>query len=130
MRICVSERCSLQAPSFVFIEINDRNLLIECKKLAIPINGSKNCTEEEDLWSKCSFTCNPGFVLIGTSPKVCGRNATWTGGAVQCVPGTLIVSQLLYETIFFFQLVLFSHQRFKMGKWFVSTKVELAAGAK
>jgi len=66
-----------------------------CPLLAAPKNGTIDCSLGDDgvanRKEKCSFRCNDGFILLGSSVRKCwgwhGR-AVWTGRDTTCVEGT------------------------------------------
>uniref|UniRef100_A0A8C6VII2 p-selectin n=1 Tax=Naja naja TaxID=35670 RepID=A0A8C6VII2_NAJNA len=68
--------------------------VIECPNLDIPKNGELNCSHPHGRFaynSSCAFSCDMGFVLIGTSQLQCTDLGKWTAAtpsceAVQCPP--------------------------------------------
>ncbi|PFX24406.1 sushi, von Willebrand factor type A, EGF and pentraxin domain-containing protein 1-like isoform X3 [Stylophora pistillata] len=87
---------------------------IKCQSVPSPTNGRKtgcsgNATEVYGV--RCSFTCNVGFRLFGSSSRYCLDNGTWSGQnstckAIECealVPaqyGTVSPSSCLKRSIF------------------------------
>ena len=55
-----------------------------CPHLDAPLNGSISCTGEQVTDEMCSFSCDPGFELLGSSRKLCQPNNTWTGVNTYC----------------------------------------------
>ncbi|XP_062989798.1 P-selectin isoform X2 [Elgaria multicarinata webbii] len=55
--------------------------VIECPKLAAPENGELNCSHPHGDFaysSSCAFSCNAGFVQVGTEPLHCTALGSWT----------------------------------------------------
>ncbi|CAH3199242.1 unnamed protein product, partial [Porites evermanni] len=56
---------------------------VNCSALTPPANGTvspRSCLSRSTYSQICSFSCNtPGYVLEGTSARVCDRNGEWTG---------------------------------------------------
>ncbi|XP_026559001.1 P-selectin-like [Pseudonaja textilis] len=67
---------------------------IECPNLDIPKNGELNCSHPHGRFaynSSCAFSCDIGFVRIGTSQLQCTDLGKWSAAtpsceAVQCPP--------------------------------------------
>ncbi|XP_035660825.1 E-selectin-like [Branchiostoma floridae] len=64
---------------------------IKCTKLTSPANGA--VTGSNSYGDVATFTCNPGYKLVGTSTRTCQSDGTWSGGsptctAVQCTKRT------------------------------------------
>lgn len=55
-----------------------------CDKLSPLINGGISCTEKELNGSKCTFSCNPGFNLVGSETTICS-GISWSAKTPICV---------------------------------------------
>jgi len=63
---------------------------IQCDDLSTPSNGEiKLCSSgrvgmgyERD---SCSFTCNTGYELTGSSQRTCQSDGSWSGSPVSCI---------------------------------------------
>jgi len=56
---------------------------IDCGSLGIPLNGS--ATGDLTVYPNIKhFTCDPGFILSGSSKRVCQGNGTWSGTKTTC----------------------------------------------
>ena len=57
--------------------------VVNCSALTSPANGTvspRSCLSRSTYSQTCSFSCNtPGYVLEGTSARVCDKNGDWTG---------------------------------------------------
>ena len=57
--------------------------VVNCSALTPPANGTvspPSCLSRSTYGQTCSFSCNtPGYVLEGTSARVCDKNGEWTG---------------------------------------------------
>ena len=61
---------------------------VTCPYLMEPLNGRTSCSLlypsmvlYEDT---CSFTCNTGYVLFGSSTRTCQSDGSWSGSEVIC----------------------------------------------
>ena len=62
-------------------------LVIRCPSLPIPANGVKTgCRDplSERYGTICSFSCNIGYNLTGSSRRQCLENKTWSGITSSC----------------------------------------------
>ena len=63
---------------------------IACIPQATPLNGDQSCTNDADLDSECTFTCNDDYVLDGSDTARCfddGNNdviGEWTAQPPVC----------------------------------------------
>ena len=63
--------------------------IVQCLELENPMNGMISCSliyspyfSYEDT---CSFTCNTGYKLTGSSERTCQSNGSWSGSSVSCI---------------------------------------------
>ena len=63
--------------------------LVQCPDLRDPINGMISCSlthsptfSYEDT---CSFTCDTGYELTGSSERTCESDGSWSGSSVSCI---------------------------------------------
>ena len=56
---------------------------IECDPLDKPDNGDV-IIESTLFQAIATYTCNPGYELIGTAQRICGGEGVWTGVAPTC----------------------------------------------
>ncbi|XP_074894448.1 P-selectin-like isoform X2 [Buteo buteo] len=60
---------------------------IACPVLSAPHRGELNCSHlhgDFAFGSTCAFSCQTGFVLMGSESRECTATGTWTGDAPQC----------------------------------------------
>uniref|UniRef100_H2Y785 Sushi domain-containing protein n=1 Tax=Ciona savignyi TaxID=51511 RepID=H2Y785_CIOSA len=57
---------------------------IRCEELTAPNHGRLNCSRNNFYASQCTFQCNTGFYMIGTSVRTCQASHTWSGIEVSC----------------------------------------------
>ena len=57
-----------------------------CPMLSAPQNGTISCLSGQVTGSLCSFSCNTGFTLIGSSRRVCRTTTIWSGTPTFCRP--------------------------------------------
>ena len=64
-------------------------LSVSCLSLSDPNNGVINCSLGDDGFPSyedtCSFTCNTGYELTGSSERTCQSNGSWSGSPVSCI---------------------------------------------
>ena len=62
--------------------------VVQCTSLSSPTNGSISCNSAESDVSRyedqCSFSCDPGYELTGSSSRQCLSNGSWSGEPVTC----------------------------------------------
>ncbi|ROL43472.1 P-selectin [Anabarilius grahami] len=58
--------------------------LLYCPALDSPINGELSCTSSFRYGSKCSFSCEEGFILQGASEISCTKTAKWSQEPPYC----------------------------------------------
>ncbi|CAH3132158.1 unnamed protein product, partial [Porites lobata] len=56
-----------------------------CPKTPILLNGSKYCSNGNNVGSYCNMTCAPGYQLIGSSSRTCLKTGVWSGKMTSCV---------------------------------------------
>ena len=60
-----------------------------CSSLTKPDNGTISCTLKDDGVSSyedtCSFTCNTGYELTGSTERTCQSDGSWSGLPVSCI---------------------------------------------
>eukprot|EP00058_Branchiostoma_floridae_P019747 XP_002605237.1 hypothetical protein BRAFLDRAFT_92290 [Branchiostoma floridae] len=68
---------------------------VQCTKLTPPANGA--VTGPNYYGNMATFTCNPGYKLVGTSTRTCQSDGTWSGGSpicrAECRHGYKLVAQ-------------------------------------
>ena len=65
------------------------SLLVSCLPLINANNGVINCSLGDDgvpsYEDTCSFTCNTGYELTGSSERTCQSDGSWSGSPVSCI---------------------------------------------
>ena len=57
-----------------------------CQTLLTPTNGSLICTNGSKINSTCSYFCDVGYQLIGSSQRTCQPSSFWSGVSTLCHP--------------------------------------------
>ena len=58
---------------------------VNCSQLMEPMNGTISCSLSMILYEDtCSFTCDTGYVLIGSNTRTCQSDGSWSGSEVSC----------------------------------------------
>lgn len=57
---------------------------IVCGKLSNPINGAVTQENPPLVGTKAIYTCRKGFVLVGSSRRICQNNGRYSGSAPNC----------------------------------------------
>ena len=68
--------------SFILLHV------VACKPLKSPNFGAVTCSlnnyEAPSYEVTCSFTCNTGYELIGSSKRTCQSDGSWSGTNTMC----------------------------------------------
>ena len=68
-----------------------------CPQLSAPFNGSlQPCSNLPG--HTCTFSCDKGYVLVGSATRTCTDNGTWTGAETQC-DGKVTTTTTLFKFI-------------------------------
>lgn len=56
-----------------------------CLELNAPASGTVECSQERPtIDTECTFTCDPGFQLVGSRVRTCLPVAMWDGIPAYC----------------------------------------------
>ena len=58
----------------------------DCPSMGMPDNGGMQCTGPQITGESCSFSCDPGYSLTGSSVRSCLPNNEWSGEEALCSP--------------------------------------------
>ena len=82
-------------------------LIVSCPLLNNPNSGMINCSLGDDGMSSyedtCSFTCNTGYELTGSTERTCQSDGSWSGSPVsyiimECPSSSLPMNSMLAES--------------------------------
>ena len=76
--IMTSSRCSNLHNIFLILTA------VDCGNLTDPVNGSVNHTTGTSLGQTATYSCDPGYNLVGDSPRTCQATGNWSGSAPTC----------------------------------------------
>ncbi|XP_026709917.1 P-selectin isoform X1 [Athene cunicularia] len=60
---------------------------VACPVLSVPDQGELNCSHlhgDFTFGSRCAFSCQTGFALMGPESRECTATGTWTGDTARC----------------------------------------------
>ena len=64
-------------------------MIVFCPSLTNLTNGMISCSLGDDgvhsYEDTCSFACNTGYELTGSSERTCQSNGSWSGSSVSCI---------------------------------------------
>ena len=80
-------------------------MLVTCPSLISPTNGIISCSlggnNIPNPGESCTFTCDNGYGLNGSSTRTCQNNGSWDGSDATCSRGKwLYITRLLCKSIF------------------------------
>ncbi|XP_077971175.1 sushi, von Willebrand factor type A, EGF and pentraxin domain-containing protein 1-like isoform X2 [Styela clava] len=58
--------------------------IVTCGELETPTNGSKRCEDDDKYDSRCRFSCDLGFDLMGSGARTCEADGKWSGKPTSC----------------------------------------------
>ena len=64
--------------------------VVTCVPLNAPENGTISCISGHGSVGDvmCNFTCDEGYVLVGSTTRICSQcDGKWSGGEVTCTKG-------------------------------------------
>ena len=87
---CISQVLNILQVKFSVLMLELYLILdIQCDILSTPANGDISCSSgrvgvgyEGDT---CSFTCNTGYELTGSTERTCQSDGSWSGSPVSCI---------------------------------------------
>lgn len=62
---------------------------IQCSLLSAPENGSVNA-DSTQYGGVAMYTCNTGYILVGSVKRTCIENGTWSGTSPHCQRKSII----------------------------------------
>ena len=78
----------LGVPSYLMLamELYVFVYIVQCTSLSSPTNGDMSCnsTGVSRYEDQCSFSCDPGSQLTGSSSRQCLSNGSWSGSDATC----------------------------------------------
>ena len=57
---------------------------VDCSTLPDPANGSVSHTTGTTFGQTATYSCNPGYNLVGDCTRVCQATTVWSGSAPTC----------------------------------------------
>lgn len=63
-------------------------VVVKCQELHRPTRGSIKCSDPlgpNSYQSTCEFTCDEGYVLVGSSARQCEASGLWSSSQPSCV---------------------------------------------
>ena len=79
------------------------HLVPTCPPLTAPDNGDIDCSLGDDGEANpgdtCTFTCDDGYELGGSTSRTCGDDGNWSGTDTTCTRGMHCVMGQSHKTI-------------------------------
>ena len=83
-----------------------------CPPLTAPDNGDIDCSlgdnGEANPGDTCTFTCDDGYELGGSTSRTCGDDGRWSGTDTTCTRGMHDVMAQTHETIYHFSAPIYN----------------------
>ena len=58
---------------------------MDCGNLTDPANGQVNHTTETTFGQAATYSCDPGYILVGDSTRTCQTDGMWSGNDPTCL---------------------------------------------
>ncbi len=58
---------------------------VDCEALDNPANGTVDTSSGTTFMNTATYTCNPGYTLVGASSRTCTADGDWTTAAPTCL---------------------------------------------
>ena len=72
--------------------------IVSCENLTQPENGMIKCSLGEDAvisyGDVCNFTCDTGYILVGSESRICQNDGFWSGNQTYCSRGTYVAKYI------------------------------------
>ena len=76
---------------------------MSCPSLTNPNNGMINCSLGDDgvpsYEDTCSFTCDTGYVLMGSDTRTCQNDRNWNGSDAVCSRGNFKIVYIITSSL-------------------------------
>ena len=96
---------------FIILEARDRinkyksvcilPVVVTCPPLTAPGNGDIGCSLGDDgdanPGDTCTFTCDDGYELGGSTSRTCGDDGSWSGNDTTCTIGMYMHFFVVYS---------------------------------
>jgi CUB/sushi domain-containing protein len=60
---------------------------VDCGGLSAPISGAVDTSAGTTFGASASYSCDPGYGIVGGASRMCQADGTWSGSAPTCAPG-------------------------------------------
>ena len=70
-------------------------IVVDCGTLTNPANGQVNHTAETTFGQTATYSCDPGYNLVGDSTRTCQADGIWSGSDPTCL-GMLLLELEYY----------------------------------
>ncbi len=72
-----------------------KRIVADCGSLDAPSNGAVDTSAGTTFTMTATYTCNPGYTLIGANTRTCGGDGQWTPDAPTCARMQIISSMFI-----------------------------------
>ena len=76
---------------YIMYAVLNNSYIVPCVRLPQPANGAISCSLGDDgvasFEDTCTFTCNSGYEVRGSSMRTCQSDESWSGMTTTCARG-------------------------------------------
>ena len=73
--------------------------VLDCDALTNPANGQVSHTAETRFGETATYSCDPGYTLVGGSTRICQATGNWSGRAPTCQCMLLLKHRLISKVL-------------------------------
>ena len=73
--------------------------VVDCDALTNPANGQVSHTAGTRFGETATYSCDPGYTLVGGSTRICQATGNWSGRAPTCQCMLLLKHRLIFKVL-------------------------------
>ena len=96
---CIRAFFSVKSMEYVHDEnlCNILLIVVDCGTLTSPTNGQVNQTAGTTFGQTATYSCDPGYNLVGDDTRICQASGVWSGSEPNC-QGMLLLEHVSSES--------------------------------